>query len=190
VIGASCSARSSREPVAGGADGSNRIGIDDALTWPYPRIVRNAADAAERFMQYYARTFLLFHRRQTRSEPRLTPQGHMLLVHLSGSGPLTIGELSAHIERTQSVVSEMVDALEGRGLLARVRDPRDRRRTLVWLTDAAIELIAREQEVLDRERLRQALAAMSEVERDRLLAAFEALLRSAHAVGEKKEKSR
>jgi DNA-binding MarR family transcriptional regulator len=152
--------------------------------------VDDAVDAAERFMQSYARAFLLFYRRRSPDEVSLTPQSHGLLVHLSGSGPLTIGELAAHIDRTQSVVSEMVDALEGHGLLARVRDPRDRRRTLVWLTDSGIEIIAREQEVLDRRRLVRAFQTMPSEARSRLLTSFEALLHAAAMTAEETQEKK
>ena len=52
------------------------------------------------------------------------------------AGPLTIGEAALHLERAQSVVSEIVSHLVQQGLLERESDPADRRRTLVWLTPA------------------------------------------------------
>jgi hypothetical protein len=62
--------------------------------------------------------------------------------------PLTIGEAAAHLDRAQSVVSEIVSHLEDDGLLERERDPADRRRTLVWLTPAGQSALRRDREVL------------------------------------------
>lgn len=62
-----------------------------------------------------------------------------MLTHLAVSGPLTVGEAAGHLNRAQSVVSEIVDGLERKALLERERDPADRRHTLVWLTPAGQE---------------------------------------------------
>lgn len=145
---------------------------------------------ARRFNELFAKTFLLFHRREKRNDPTLTPQSRMLLVHLSMSGPLTIGEIAKHIDRTQSVVSETVEALEKKAFLARVRDPRDRRKTLVWLTDLAINYLARDQEVLDTVRLAAAFEGMSARECETMISLVEEFVSKAEAlakIGAKKE---
>jgi DNA-binding MarR family transcriptional regulator len=54
-----------------------------------------------------------------------------VLEHLALAGPLTVGEAAAHMNRAQSVVSEIVTHLERDGLLERQTDPGDRRRTLI-----------------------------------------------------------
>lgn len=102
-----------------------------------------------------------------------------VLHHLAAAGPLTVGEMAAHLERAQSVVSEMVDALEARGLLARMRDARDKRRVLVWLTDEAQAWLAEEREVLDRARVAAALSRMTPSDRAALLDGMRALVRAA-----------
>jgi DNA-binding MarR family transcriptional regulator len=99
-------------------------------------------------------------------------------MHLAQTGPLTIGACAAHLQRAQSVVSEIVDQLERNGLLARVRDESDRRRALVWLTDEARERLVAEQEVLSRPSLEAAFAGMPEEERRMLLDGTRALLRA------------
>ena len=147
-----------------------------------PCFVDNSSPIAREFNLLFARAFLLFHRREQRNEPSLTPQSRMLLLHLSISGPLTIGEIAVHIDRSQSVVSETVEALEKRDFLARVRDPRDRRRTLVWLTDAAINYLARSQDVLDTDRLATAFSKLSDSEREQLLFLFQKLLNSVESL--------
>lgn len=131
-------------------------------------------------MELLPRIYLLLHRRHAR-EDRVTPQSWAVLQHLTMTGPLTVGEMARHLERAQSVVTEIVDGLERRGLLARMRDERDRRRTLVWLTDAAHEVMEREREVLDRTRVHEALSAMSPSLREGLVAGLEAFAASAEA---------
>jgi DNA-binding MarR family transcriptional regulator len=101
-----------------------------------------------------------------------------MLQHLSLTGPLTVGEAAQHLDRAQSVVSEIADALEAKALIERVRDPRDRRRTLVWLTDAGLALLARDREVLSRALLERAMQRMTAAERAALLTGMRALLRA------------
>jgi DNA-binding MarR family transcriptional regulator len=95
------------------------------------------------------------------------------------SGPLTVGEMARHFERAQSVVTEMVDTLETRGLLARMRDERDRRRTLVWLTDNARSLLERGQQVLDFDRVVAAVTAMRSDEQKALATGLRAFVHAA-----------
>jgi DNA-binding MarR family transcriptional regulator len=124
-------------------------------------------------MQLFSETYALLHRRRYPQGIPLTPEGRGLLLHLAWSGPLAIGDLALHTNRAQSVISESVTVLESHELLTRVRDPRDRRRTLVWLTDRAREWLAEEQEPLDSQRTKAVLDAMAPAERQRLLETFE-----------------
>jgi DNA-binding MarR family transcriptional regulator len=99
-----------------------------------------------------------------------------VLHHLTLSGPLTIGEMTKHLSRAQSVVSEIVDHLERDGLLERMRDPDDKRRTLVWLTDRGVGLLEREREVLSSELLTRSMLRMTTADRAALLRGLHALL--------------
>jgi DNA-binding MarR family transcriptional regulator len=76
-------------------------------------------------------------------------------------------------------VSELVDRLVGRGLVERMRDARDRRRTLVWLTPQARELLERAPQVLSPEHLAEALGSMSSTERRDLVQGMRALVNGA-----------
>jgi DNA-binding MarR family transcriptional regulator len=136
-----------------------------------------ATDVCELFPAVYVR----FCRRQDRRETRLTPQMDAVLLHLAMSGPLTVGEMADHFSRAQSVVSEIVTGMEKKGMLERMRDERDRRRTLVWLTDRARALLARRHQVLDPARVARAMARMSEGEREGLVEGMRALVRAAEA---------
>jgi DNA-binding MarR family transcriptional regulator len=130
-------------------------------------------DQACQFMRLFSATFSLLHRRGAAGEFSLTPEGRSLLLHLAWAGPLSVGELATHTDRAQSVISESLAALESHDLVARVRDPRDRRKTLVWLTDRARRWLSQEQEPLDRSRVDAALLAMDPDARRRLLDSYE-----------------
>ena len=135
-----------------------------------------AEDSTSRFMRFFSETYTLFHRRRQSQGVSLTPEGRALLLHLAWTGPMTIGELARHAERAQSVVSDSVSVLESHEMLARVRDPRDNRRTLVWLTERARTWLAEEQQPLERERLDAVLSAMEPTECERFIAAFEGFI--------------
>jgi DNA-binding MarR family transcriptional regulator len=124
---------------------------------------------AERFAERFRAVYLTFHRRDG---PRGQLQGasRAVLEHLAMTGPLTIGEAAAHLDRAQSVVSEIVSHLEGQGLLERERDPADRRRTLVWLTPAGQSALRRDREVLGLDLLARALAQLPPGQADALIA--------------------
>ncbi len=133
-----------------------------------------ALDYGELFPAVYRR----LHRRNGKDdEPSGVAQA--VLGHLAEAGPMTVGECARHFDRAQSVASDIVTGLERRGLLARVRDERDRRRTLVWLTDAGREAVAHLQDVLSHDLLGSALARMTADERSALLAGTRALVRAA-----------
>ncbi len=66
-----------------------------------------------------------------------------------------------HFERSQSAMSEMIDRHVKRGLLVRVKDEKDKRSHLVWLTNAGTKLVAEESEPLDAQRVMSALAQLS-----------------------------
>src|SRR3954468_20320099 len=91
------------------------------------------SEVTEAFERLFADVYLRCHRRDAQNA-ELTGASRAVLLHLAMTGPLPIGEAALHLGRAQSVVSEIVDQLEGHGLLERERDPADRRRVLVWLT--------------------------------------------------------
>jgi DNA-binding MarR family transcriptional regulator len=149
-------------------------------------------EAAADFCDLFPALYLSFCRRHDDAESgsRLTPQQDAVLHHLAMSGPLSIGEMSRHFGRAQSVVSEIVDGMEDKGLLERMRDARDRRRTLVWLTDEARAVLARRRQVLDPARVERAMRAVPSTERKILIDALRALVRAAEPETKKERRNR
>ena len=105
-----------------------------------------SVDTAREFGRLFPAVYLRFHRRDGKRSD-LAAASRSVLEHLTLTGPLTIGEMARHLDRAQSVTSEIVDHLERDHLLERMRDPKDRRRTLVWLTDAGLARVEREREI-------------------------------------------
>ncbi len=118
------------------------------------------ADDARRFGELFPEVFRFLHSRPD-AGTRLTPQAQAVLLHLAHAGPLTVTEAARHFGRAQSVVSEIVEGMVARGLLERLRDERDRRRTLIWLTPAGREAMERQYQVLDPTRVAGAFARLS-----------------------------
>ncbi|MQA96283.1 MAG: MarR family transcriptional regulator [Streptosporangiales bacterium] len=65
------------------------------------------------------------------------------LSRLSARGPLAASELATAAGLTGGAPTTAIDRLERAGLARRVRDPADRRRVLVHLTEQAEETVAR-----------------------------------------------
>lgn len=73
------------------------------------------SEPAGGFEALFREVYLTFHRRDA---PRsgLTGASRAVLQHLVLAGPLTVGEMGAHLDRAQSVVSDIVTHLERDGL--------------------------------------------------------------------------
>ncbi|MBY8886417.1 MarR family transcriptional regulator [Streptomyces sp. PTM05] len=66
----------------------------------------------------------------------LTPRQFHILGLLHDRGPLAQTDLAAETDTAASVLVTQLNPLETEGLVTRTRDPRDRRRHLVVLTEA------------------------------------------------------
>ncbi|MGN6105284.1 MAG: MarR family winged helix-turn-helix transcriptional regulator [Kofleriaceae bacterium] len=140
-------------------------------------------DDAAQFAELFPALYLRLHRRD-RKRDEMTGATRAALLHLANTGPLAIGEIARHFDRAQSVVSEIVDGLERKGWLERIRDPRDGRRTLVWLTEDGLAALDRERQVLSAERVARAMAAMTAADRAALLRGMRALVQAADQLTE------
>ncbi len=102
-----------------------------------------------------------------------------LLPHLGQAGPLTAREQATHPAIGRAAASELIDRLEGKGLVARMRDERDQRRVFVWLTEEGRRRVASlAGSVLDPPFL-QAVAAIAPEQRQQIIDGLGALLRAA-----------
>ncbi|MFT3859922.1 MarR family winged helix-turn-helix transcriptional regulator [Micropruina sp.] len=130
---------------------------------------------ADSFCELFPQVYLAFHRRDGRRS-ELTNASRAVLTHLAGSGPITVGAAARHLDRAQSVVSDIVTQLEGHGLLEREPDPEDRRRTLVWLTEAGINRLRADADVLDRTLVAHAMEQLDDTTRHELIDALKSLI--------------
>jgi DNA-binding MarR family transcriptional regulator len=132
-------------------------------------------EQAERFAELFRAVYLTFHRRDG-PRSQLAGASRAVLEHLALAGPLTVGEAAAHMNRAQSVISEIVAHLERQGLLEREDDPADRRRTLIWLTPHGHDVLRRDREVLGVDQLARALARLPPGQAGELIAGLRALV--------------
>src|SRR5690348_13568370 len=106
------------------------------------------------------------------------------LATLERSGPRRLTALAAYEGVTQPAMTQLVDRLQGAGLLDRVPDPADRRVVLVRITADGTALLARRR-VARAERVAGLLDRLSPGERSLLAAALPAIdaLANAHGQG-------
>ena len=162
-------------PYRAMANSGESIGIDDGFRRGNPSAVTEERAQAERFAELFEAVYLTFHRRDG-PRSQLAGASRAVLEHLALAGPLTVGEAAAHMDRAQSVISEIVTHLERRGLLEREDDPADRRRTLIWLTPAGHEALRRDREVLGVDHLARTMARLPPGRADDLIAGLRTLV--------------
>ena len=71
----------------------------------------------------------------------VTPSQFRAIGVLSRHGTMRQGELAEHLRIAPRSTTEVVDDLQERGLVDRAPDPKDRRATLVGLTEKGTELV-------------------------------------------------
>lgn len=91
----------------------------------------------------------------------------VVLRHLYEVGPISQQELGRALRIHASNLVALIDELEGRGALIRRRDPDDRRRYLLELTDDGLRRLA-EAETAVQASDAEMLAPLTSTERDRL----------------------
>lgn len=150
---------------------SSRSSVD-VMTAPTPADDPQAF--ARAFEAAFQQAYLRFHRRDGK-RAQMSGASRAVLLHLAHAGPLTVGEAAKHLDRAQSVVSDIVSQLEAKDLLAREPDPDDRRRTLVWLTPTGFDALDRERQVLSTDLIAHAAARLTTDQRAALVETLEAL---------------
>jgi DNA-binding MarR family transcriptional regulator len=67
------------------------------------------------------------------------PQLHLLTVLVSAGGVLPSTRIARHMVKEAQTITGLVDRMEAAGWVARQNDPKDRRKTLITLTNAGIK---------------------------------------------------
>jgi DNA-binding MarR family transcriptional regulator len=126
-----------------------------------------AAGAARRVARLFPEVYRRYHwaNRVQGADLPVTRRALEVLQHLAASGPLTVGEQAEHLGLRRNSVSELLQRLEAKGLVARIRDERDERRVLVWLTDSGRDVVSRVGQVLAPDLIAQVMATLSPEER-------------------------
>jgi DNA-binding MarR family transcriptional regulator len=73
----------------------------------------------------------------------LDPRDYVTLALLDSDQPRSQSELAVLLGKAPAIVVDVVDTLERRGLASRSRDPADRRRSVVGITDEGRSTLAR-----------------------------------------------
>ncbi len=133
---------------------------------------------ARAFERAFAAAYLTFHRRD-RPREELSGASRAVLLHLSLTGPLSVGEAATHLGRAQSVVSEIVSQLHRHGWVQRLDDPKDRRRTLVWLTAEGMSRLEADRRVLSLDLVGAALQRLNADQRAAVVEGMQALVDAA-----------
>lgn len=116
----------------------------------------------------------------------VTPRMLWILQHIASVGPSTLGELAAASGAKKSTTTELVDRLEAKGYVGRMRDERDARRVFVGLTPLGERRAGRAPSVLADDALRAALAHMTAAERAALVRGLRALVRAGDAINDER----
>ena len=133
----------------------------------------------------YPAVYLRFHvSKQRLAGTDITSRMLWALQHLASVGPSTLGELAQASGVKKSTMTELVDRLETKGYVGRMRDERDARRVFVGLTPSGERRARRAPSVLADDALRAALARMTADERTALVRGLRALVRAGEEIAD------
>lgn len=82
---------------------------------------------------------VLRHAAATAKRMRIEASELAALEHLQAAGPMTQKRLGERLSMSPGAVTAMIDRLESRGYVERIRNPEDRRSALVLITKAGLE---------------------------------------------------
>jgi DNA-binding MarR family transcriptional regulator len=146
-----------------------------------------SADEHVRDVQrFYPQIYLACHADHVRTastEWRLSAPDSSLLAHLDTATPMSPRALAAHLGVRASTLSAALRRLEQLGYIASMPVADDRRRRNLTLTDRGAEAMA-ETSVLDRERVKRLLAALSPRDRVDAVRGLGLLARAARTLRE------
>jgi len=107
-----------------------------------------------------------------------------VLTALEAEGPLSMTRLAQVMDVSDASTTGIIDRMEKRGLVERRHDTTDRRKVLVYPTDAGIELF-RAMAQHRRDMLARVLEELDEAEMSHLLIGFRAISAARHKVMER-----
>lgn len=137
-------------------------------------------EAAGRVARLFPEVYRRYHwaQRVRDADLPVTRRALEVLQHLAASGPLTVGEQAEHLGLRRNSVSELLQRLEAKGLVARIRDERDERRVLVWLTEPGRAVVSRVGQVLAPDLIAEVMATLSPADRETVVRGFELLAKA------------
>ncbi|HEX5131884.1 MAG TPA: MarR family transcriptional regulator [Candidatus Krumholzibacteria bacterium] len=103
------------------------------------------------------------HSQRLRLTHEITAPQLVCLVAIVTDGPISIKQIAARVSLSPSTVVGVLDRLEGKGLIMRLRDMRDRRVVNVTATPTGIQLVGQGPSPL-HEGLATALKSLPEIE--------------------------
>ncbi len=99
----------------------------------------------------------------------LTPVQYAALVAIRSQPGLDATRLSALVAFDRSTLGNVLERLEGKGLIARVNSPEDRRLKLLHITDAGVDIVEKAEAGVQRTQER-ILAPLAPGDRDHFIA--------------------
>jgi len=148
------------------------------VTPPSPQAVHDGMEISRLYGEMWRR---FQPQRQVISGSAVTPRMLSYLRHLAAAGPLTVGEQASHLGISYATATEVVNRLETKGLVERMKDDGDQRRVFVWLTDRGREQTAALAGRNLEDPFLHAVAALPAATRAAIIEGLGALLRAADA---------
>ena len=145
---------------------------------PDPDAIRDGMEISRLYGEMWRR---FQPQRQAISGSAVTPRMLSYLRHLAAAGPLTVGEQASHLGISYATATEVVNRLETKGLVERMKDDGDQRRVFVWLTDRGREQTAALAGRNVEDPFLRAVAALPAATRAAIIEGLGALLRAADA---------
>ena len=120
-----------------------------------------------RAVDLHSRSLLMGH--------QITGPQLICLLAIQERGPITSAEIAREIHLSPSTMVGILDRLEEKSLVNRVRDRSDRRRTLIHLTDKGLEVLANAPSPL-QSKLASALEALGDLEKATIALSLERIV--------------
>ncbi|MBK8101608.1 MAG: winged helix-turn-helix transcriptional regulator [Planctomycetes bacterium] len=124
-------------------------------------------EATPRLLKAYPAIFLACHqehRRDPATEQTLSAHQGSILDHLDAIAPTSLTQLAEHMGVTPSTMSLHIDRLAAGNYVTRTKDPADKRRVLLLLTEAGLR-IKQANSVLEPELVAALLSRLPEKQR-------------------------